>query len=312
VKNMQNPEFVARLLSLVRLKEVWKNLWDFIGDDLKRHKLVTFSAWKRNKIPNLKVTMESNEFRARLLEDVKANRFGWRNLPLKFRKEIAFAISAAAHQPLSSRQSIDLLRAVTDKQKLWREGFCKNCSVNHSFSGLWDRLPLTLRQDRDLMLTTLKQEPKMAKYLDDSLSLDYEYVQTLIKANSLILVHFNRSTYEHFPSILDVDLIAKIRSEIGKNYTGNMMFRNFREKVPLSQWEDRNFLLKWLSFEGELHDYVPKSLRDDEEVVLAAVKSKSFKTDSFKKASFRLRCDMDSYSKLYTRYISRICAILKG
>jgi hypothetical protein len=292
VKNMQNPEFVARLISSVRRSDALKNLWEFIGDDLKRNELVSFSAWKRKTIPISKVTMEFNEFRARLLEDVKANRFTWRNLPLKLRREITFALSAVSHQEPSSGPSIDILRAVTDKEKLWREGFCKNCSNNHGFSDLWDLLPLALRQDRDLVLTTLTQEPKMVKHLDDSLSLDYEYVQTLIKANSLVLAYFNRSTYEHFPSILDMDLIAKIMSKVD----GCLCL--LREKLPLSQWEDRNFLLGWLSLEGVLHDKIPESLRDDEEVILTAVKSKSFTSRCFKNASSRLRSDMDFMLKV--------------
>ena len=304
---LSKPEYVTQLFLSTSTKWQATQLWNKIDDDkMKQNKMVLFAALDRRAIKISEMPSKYTKktvVKKNFIQEIKAKRFRWKSLMLKYKKDVDFAQAAIhhQHQELSEHDIVAMLRVVVDKERLWREALCKfpNVYGHFFYFDFWhQQVPQTIRQDRDIMLSMILQFPRMAENLHPSLEEDYEYVQKLIQAKVEVLLFFNPSTYEKHPSIIDFELLGKIRQIEEQTYD----VCKLATKIHSRQWQDRNFMLKWVSAVGILHETIPDKFLNDEQIITRCLQSTNFhgyeNCSSFSGVSLRLRSDIDFLYKV--------------
>ena len=308
---LSKPEHVLQLMLSTSTKAEAVELWNTIDDDkMKLNKTVLFAALDRRAI---KITEMPSKYtkktvvKKNFIQQIKAKRFRWKSLTLQYKKDTDFAIAAVQHQhqELGRIDIVAMLRVVEDTEGLWREALCKFPSIYgrfFRFHSLRPHVPQTIRQDRDIMLSMISQCPDMAKNLHPSLAEDFEYVQKLIQANMEVLMYFKPSTYEKYPSIIDFELLGKLRRK-KTTLRDNYEFETLSSNIHFLQWQDRGFVLDWISTVGILHETIPEKFLDDEQIITKYVENTNFDWYenyhfTFSTISLRLSSDIDFLCKV--------------
>ena len=307
---LSKPEYVTQLFLSTSTKWQATQLWNKIDDDkMKQNKMVLFAALDRRAIKISEMPSKYTKktvVKKNFIQEIKAKRFRWKSLMLKYKKDVDFAQAAIhhQHQELSENDIVAMLRVVVDKERLWREALCKfpNVYGHFFYFDFWhQQVPQTIRQDRDIMLSMISHDPRAAENLHPSLEEDYEYVQKLIRTNKEVLMHFETSTYEKYPSIINFELLGQIRQQ-EKNDNVQRDFRWLARKIPSRQWQDRSFVLNWVSAVGILCKTIPESFLDDEHVITEYIKSTNFhefvSSSTFSLVTLRLRSDINFLCKV--------------
>ena len=298
---LSKPEYVSQLILSTSTKAAATALWNKIDDNkMKQNKMVVFSALDRRAINISEMPSKYTKktvVKKNFIQQIKAKRFRWKSLPLKYKRDVDFALAAVhhQHQELGGADIDAMLQVVVDTDRLWREALCKFPRIYSRFS--LPALPQTIRQDGDIMLSMILQYPRMTENLHPSLEEDYEYVQKLIQAKMEVLLFFNPSTYEKHPSIIDFELLGKIAEE----QTPYSIWK-LTTKIHSRQWQDRGFVLKWVSAVGILHETIPDKFLNDEQIITRCLQSTNFhgyeNCSSFSGVSLRLRSDIDFLYKV--------------
>ena len=136
-------------------------------------------------------------------------------------------------------------------------------------------------------------------YIEEELKEDYDFLQELLEKNVLVLPHLGSETYARFPSIMNIGIISKYFS------TKNFEQASLREAIPSQFWTDRSFVNSWFSCGGSMNRKMPKSFRDDEELVLNY--AKNYKTNDIRDDS-GFHC-MSSRLLIDKNFLARLIAV---
>ena len=98
------------------------------------------------------------------MDGLRENVISWETLPVWCKKDVDFALSAYKQPKVNFKTLLD---TVTNKGKLWMEGFCQNLNMFWELY-IYD-MPEHILSNPEIMLSMVSQDPAIAQYLDSSL-----------------------------------------------------------------------------------------------------------------------------------------------
>ncbi|KAG7362894.1 protein of unknown function DUF4116 containing protein [Nitzschia inconspicua] len=272
-------------------KYYWQamQLWDLVEDpELKEYPPLVLVALERG-VPKGEVNMEVVNDGETLLELIKDGTISWESLPENFKSDVEFALCArkcttvesdcdsfSSPLPPHAISFPTVLKAVTDKERLWREWGCIHPEEAHIKGRLlWGEAPEQVMSDRRLMMEVIPIAAHVFEYISRSLKDDEAFLQELVKEKPVLLGVFSKDIFLMFPNFLTIEWIRDYWDEGGdqdlKQSYG--MENKLQDCIPEQYWQDRDFVLNtWVAGGGPMNEHLHKSYYDDEEFLLTQAK----------------------------------------